>query len=73
MEDRRYSKELVYIAVDLWSRDIKSIADLNHDAIEDIANKYGKDCLSTLDAILTRNWYKWNQEMEDYFQKQEKS
>ena len=73
MEDRRYSKELVHIATDLWSRDIKSISELNHDAVEDISNKYGEDCLSTLDAILTRNWNKWNQEMEDYFQKQKKS
>lgn len=73
MEDRRYDKELVHIAVDLWSRDIKSIAELNQDAVEDISNKYGEDCLSTLDAILTRNWDKWNQEMEDYFQKQKKS
>ena len=61
------------IALDLWGRDIKSTSELCSSSSKYISNKYGEDCLSAIDIILTENWGKWNQQMEDYFQKHKES
>ena len=73
MDDGEFSDKLECIAKSLWGRGMKSINELNSVSIEEIFNKYGKDSLWKINGILTRNWDKWDQEMEDYFQKQKKS
>ena len=61
------------IALELWGRNIKSTSELNPDGVKYISDKYGEDCLSAIDIILTENWDKWNQQMEDYFKKHKES
>ena len=59
--------ELYTIAMDLWSRNIRSMSDLSEHGRNIIIQKYGKESLEIIDKILNTNWYKWGKDMEIYF------
>src|SRR5574344_168963 len=62
--------KLYEIAMDLWSRDIKSTSNLSDKGRYIIIQKYGKESLEIIDKILNTNWYKRKKDMENYFTSQ---
>ena len=61
------------IAMDLWSRNIKSTSDLSDEVRNIIIQKYGKESLEIIDKILDINWDKWQKDMEIYFTSQKEN
>lgn len=58
------------VAIDLWSRDIKSTDNLCSIGRDLIVTTLGDNGLLEVDKMLNENWNTWTKEMYDFFDKQ---